>query len=96
MSTLPLTARDRAILRAIVAGQAELVYGCEHDLLIDGRCCCDQVAAHRLVRAELIAPHRAAAVGEHVPAFLTAAGAAHVAQEPTGGKADARRDPGTA
>jgi hypothetical protein len=38
----PLTRRDRAILRAVAGGHAELVFGSEPDLIIDGRCCCDQ------------------------------------------------------
>jgi hypothetical protein len=39
-----LSGRDRAILRAVAAGGAELVFGAEPDLLLQGRCCCDQVA----------------------------------------------------
>jgi hypothetical protein len=73
-----LTARDRAILKAVAAGRAELVTGAEPDLLLDGRCCCDQVAAHRLAHAGLIAPSTPAAVGVRVPATLTAAGLALV------------------
>jgi hypothetical protein len=73
-----LSWRDRAILRAVARGSAELVYGSEPDLLIDGRCCCDQSAAHRLARAGLIAPLGAALVGERVPAGLTAAGTARL------------------
>jgi hypothetical protein len=78
MGTETLTARDRAILRAVAAGGAELVYGSEPDLLIDGRCCCDQVAAHRLTHAGLIAPTLTARVGQRVPACLTLAGAARL------------------
>jgi hypothetical protein len=73
-----LTGRDRAILRAVAAGRAELLYGSEPDLLLDGRCCCDQAAAHRLARAGLIAPLVTASVGERVPARLTAAGSARL------------------
>jgi hypothetical protein len=62
-STVTLTGRDRAILRAVAAGGAELLIGAEPDLLLDGRCCCDQVAAHRLAHRGLIAPTRTAAVG---------------------------------
>lgn len=69
-----LTGRDRSILRAIAAGGAELVGGAEPDLLIDGRYCCDQAAAHRLARAGLIAPAAVAQVGQRVAAVLTAAG----------------------
>ena len=50
-----LSGRDRAILRAVAAGGAELQLGAEPDLFLDGRCCCDQTAAHYLVHAGLIA-----------------------------------------
>jgi hypothetical protein len=80
IATAPaLTRRDRAILKAVAAGRAELVLGAEPDLLLDGRCCCDQVAAHRLARAGLIAPLAPAAPGTRVPAALTAAGTAELA-----------------
>lgn len=79
MGTDALTGRDRAILRAIAAGGAELVYGSEPDLLIDGRCCCDQIAAHRLAHAGLIAAAVEAATGQRVPARLTPAGTALLA-----------------
>ena len=82
--TSTLTRRDRAILKAVADGRAELVHGAEPDLLLDGRCCCDQVAAHRLARAGLIAPAEPvsgdpARVGQRVPARLTAAGTAQLA-----------------
>jgi len=69
-----LTGRERAILRAVAAGSAELTGGSEPDLLLDGRYCCDQPAAHRLARAGLIAPARVCAAGQRVPATLTPAG----------------------
>lgn len=69
-----LTARDRAILAAVARGGAELTWGAEPDLHLDGRCCSDQAAAHRLVRAELIAPAAPCAVGQRVAAVLTATG----------------------
>jgi hypothetical protein len=69
-----LSLRDRAILRAVARGPAELVWGSEPDLYIDGRFCCDQSAAHRLVRAGLIAPAAEGAVGERLPAVITTAG----------------------
>jgi hypothetical protein len=69
-----LTGRERAILRAVAAGSAELTGGREPDLLIDGRYCCDQGAVHRLVRAGLIAPAAVCAVGDRVPAQVTTAG----------------------
>lgn len=69
-----LSGRDRAILRAVAAGNAELGWGVEPDLTLDGRYCCDQPAAHRLARAGLIAPARVCAAGQRVPATLTPAG----------------------
>ena len=72
--TVPLSGRDRAILRAVVAGNAELAWGAEPDLLLDGRYCCDQPAAHRLARAGLIAPATVCAAGQRVAATVTPAG----------------------
>ena len=69
-----LTHRDRAILRAVAGGTAELLGGSEPDLLVDGRCCCDQMAARRLARAGLIAGTTPARLGQRVPARLTPAG----------------------
>ena len=79
MDLQTLTGRDRAILRAIARGGAELVAGSEPDLLLDGRCCCDQVAVHRLARNGLIAAVGTAAFGQRVAACLTPAGAAQLA-----------------
>jgi hypothetical protein len=73
-SARPLTGRDRAILRAVATGTAELTGGTEPDLLIGGRYCCDQEAAHRLARTGLIAPTAACVLGQRVTAVLTAAG----------------------
>lgn len=70
-----LSARDRAILRAVGSGNAEFVLGVEPDLLLDGRCCCDQSAARRLVQAGLIAPAAQGDIDQRVPAQVTAAGA---------------------
>ena len=72
MSTL--SGRDRAILRAVAAGEAELAIGAEPDLFFDGRCCCDQSAAHRLVHTGLIAAATFGVVGHRVAAALTPAG----------------------
>jgi hypothetical protein len=74
MDTTQLTGRDRAILRAVAGGTAELSGGSEPDLFLDGRCCCDQPAAHRLVRLGLIAAAVAGPVGLRVPARVTPAG----------------------
>jgi len=69
-----LSGRDRAILRAVAAGGAELQLGTEPNLFLDGRCCCDQSAAHHLVRAGLIAAAALGLVGQRVTAALTPAG----------------------
>jgi hypothetical protein len=73
-TTTQLSGRDRAILRAVATGGAELAWGAEPDLLLDGRFCCDQPAAHRLARAGLIAPLKACAAGQRVGATVTEAG----------------------
>jgi len=73
-TTSTLSGRDRAILRAVAAGGAELALGTEPDLFLDGRCCCDQSAAHRLVRAGLIAAATLGLVGQRVAAVPTPAG----------------------
>ena len=73
-TTSTLSGRDRAILRAVAAGGAELVLGAEPDLLLDGRYCCDQSAAHHLVRTGLIAAATLGMVGRRVAAGLTPAG----------------------
>jgi hypothetical protein len=69
-----LSYRDRAILRAVAGGGAELLAGVEPDLFLDGLCCADQLAAHRLARAGLIATVGPGAPGSRVPAHLTAVG----------------------
>jgi hypothetical protein len=69
-----LSHRDRAILRAVAGGGAQLVGRAEPDLFLDGRWCSDQVAARRLAHAGLIAAAQPAAPGQRVPAALTPAG----------------------
>jgi hypothetical protein len=69
-----LSHRDRAILRAVAGGSAQLVVSSEPDLYLDGRCCSDQLAARRLAHAGLIAPAASAETGQRVPATLTPAG----------------------
>lgn len=73
-TTSTLSGRDRAILRAVAAGGAELALGIEADLYLDGRCCCDQSAAHHLVRAGMITATTLGLVGQRVAAALTPAG----------------------
>jgi len=69
-----LSGRDRAILRAVAAGGAELRLGAGPDLFLDGRCCCDQSAAHHLVHAGLIAATTPKLVSQRVTAALTPTG----------------------
>jgi hypothetical protein len=71
-----LSGRDRAMLRAVAAGRAEVTVSSEPDMLVDGLFCCDQAAAHTLCRAGLVCPATAAACGARVPAVLTPAGVA--------------------
>ena len=66
-TTSTLSGRDRAILRAVAAGGAELQLGSEPDLFLDGRCCCDQAAAHHLVRDGLITAAALGRVGSASP-----------------------------
>jgi len=73
-TTSNLSGRDRAILRAVAAGGAELQLGTEPDLFLDGRCCCDQSAAHRLFRAGYIDAVKLGLVGQRVAAALPPAG----------------------
>ena len=77
--SVELSHRDRAILRAVAAGEGELTRSYEPDLYLEGRCCSDQAAVHRLTHARLITTTTAtttvtAAAGHRVPARLTAAG----------------------
>lgn len=66
-----LTGRDRAILRAVRAGHAEL--GSGSVLYVDGLFCSDQAAAWRLADAGLIAA-APGSTGDRVPAVLTREG----------------------
>lgn len=72
-----LSRRDVALLRAVAAGRCKLAGRGWPVLLVDGLCCCDQAAAHRLTAAGLIGPGELA--GAPVPAELTAAGRALLA-----------------
>lgn len=74
---IELSARDRAILRAVGGGRVEVLPGTV--LQVDGRCCADQTAASRLVRAGLVAPSGPPVAGR-APAALTAEGTAALAR----------------
>ena len=58
-TTSTLSGRDRAILRAVAAGGAQLQLGAEPDLFLDGRSCADQYAAHHLIHAPAAGSRRA-------------------------------------
>lgn len=73
---LLLNHREMSMLRAVVAGRAEVTCSCEPDLFVDGLPCCDQYTAHALAHAGLIEPAKPGELGELVPARLTAAGQA--------------------
>ena len=66
-----MSARVRALLRAVRVGRAELVCGCVPHLLVDGLHVCDQ-DTHTL--AGLIAPAIPGRAGMRVLAVLTDAG----------------------
>ncbi|WP_007024227.1 hypothetical protein [Saccharomonospora iraqiensis] len=69
-----LNHRERATLRAVSRGEAEITCSREPDLFVDGLACCDQATAARLARAGLIAPAHTGRPGQRVPAVLTDAG----------------------
>jgi hypothetical protein len=64
------------MLRAVVAGRAQISCAAEPDLFIDGVPCCDQYLAHTLAHDGLIEPAQKGTWGELVPAALTDAGVA--------------------
>lgn len=76
--------RERAILRAVADGRAQMMSGCGHDLTIDGAWC-DHLAAQHLLEAGLIRPVGTSEVGGMVPVEITAHGARvlAVAETPT-------------
>ena len=71
-NVIPLSHRDRAVLRAVAAGRCVISGDAGASLAIDGVCCCDQLVGPRLTRAGLIA----AAGSGSGPARLTASGRA--------------------
>jgi hypothetical protein len=71
-----LNHRAISMLRAVVAGRAQISCSSEPDLFIDNVPCCDQYTAHMLAHDGLIEPMTDGVVGEVVPAQLTAAGEA--------------------
>jgi len=81
MSALPegLNHRALSMLRAVVAGRAQISCSSEPDLFIDGVPCGDQYLAHTLAHEGYIEPAHKGARGALVPAALTDAGVAALA-----------------
>lgn len=71
-----LNHRALSMLRAVVAGRAQISCSSEPDLFIDNVPCCDQYTAHLLAHDGLIEAATSGAFGELVPAQLTEAGEA--------------------
>jgi hypothetical protein len=71
---IELRSRERAYLKAVAQGRAEMTRSSEPDLFIDGLACCDQHTAHELAHHHLITPARPGAPGQRVPAALTTDG----------------------
>jgi hypothetical protein len=76
LTTLTLTGRDRALLRAVAAGRCEIVASGTPDLRVDGRWFCDQPRAHVLLAAGLLTRAGPGARGAPATALLTGAGRA--------------------
>lgn len=74
-----LNNRAKSMLRAVVAGRAQISCSREPDLFIDDVPCCDQYTAHTLAHDGLVEPAMQGGVGQLVPARLTAAGKAMLA-----------------
>jgi hypothetical protein len=77
-----LNNRERATLRAVALGHAEMTCSCEPDLFIDGLACCDQSTAHRVANAGYVVAARDGRCGERVPARITATGIAALGDGP--------------
>jgi hypothetical protein len=76
IQTLELNHRERATLKAVANGHAEISCSAEPDLFIDGLACCDQHSVRRLAHLGLIVAAWIGRRGQRVPALLTDAGAA--------------------
>jgi hypothetical protein len=81
-SSEALNNRAISMLRAVVAGRAQISCSSEPDLFIDNMPCCDQYTAHMLAHAGLIEPASEGGVGELVPAQLTTDGEAALSPAP--------------
>ncbi len=74
MPAVTLTRRDRALLIAVGEGRCDLVNSGVPDLRVDGRWFCDQLRAHALVAAGLLARATTGQSRGATPAMLTDAG----------------------
>jgi hypothetical protein len=82
-----LNYRERATLRAVARGGAEITVSVEPDLFIDGLSCCDQGTVHLLVRRGFIAAVQQGRPGQRVPATITDAGQAALGAAPVPSRA---------
>jgi len=78
-TSVELSHRAMAMLRAVDAQRAQMSCSCEPDLFIDGFACCDQMTAHALAHSGYIKPADVTAATGRVPAELTEAGRAAIA-----------------
>lgn len=74
VTTFPMTARARAMLRAVAEGRAEITTSCEPDMYVDGLNCCDQSLAHTLTHCGLIRRSRFSTTSGRHLASLTRLG----------------------
>jgi hypothetical protein len=74
VTSFPLSARARAILRAVAEGRTEMSDSCEPDMFVDGLACCDQTLAHSLIHAGLVHPAHASQRPGRRPVALTRRG----------------------
>lgn len=73
--------RERRVLAAVAAGRVTMTCGCAPELRIDGLCCCDQSIGPSLTTRGWIQPDRPSSLGAPVPAVLTDAGRAALADK---------------
>ena len=73
-TSLPLSHRANAMLRAVAANRAEMTLSAEPDLRVDGLLCCDQATARDLAHAGLIRPVGPGLPSQWVRAVLTSDG----------------------
>lgn len=82
VASFPLSARARAMLRAVAEGRIEISDSCEPDMFVDGLACCDQPLAHSLIHAGLVRPAHASRTPGRRPVALTRRGFEALLQHP--------------